>query len=172
MVITMVVVLVVVAFMALYGSRIDFSPGAQPVSGDTPTADVVGGFTHARGSLPFPVVVPRGVPDDWHPNSMSVSDPMLDGPGTVPTVRGGWITPDGAFITLIESSGGVDQLLAAEVGGSGPRTGTVQAGGTWTVTTGVRNEAAWVRSAARTSYLITGNATSEEFRALAEAVAG
>jgi hypothetical protein len=173
MVITMSVVVVVVILIGLYGSGVIFSPATDPVRGDVPTADVVGGFSRAQGSMDFPVTVPRQVPEDWHPNSMSVSDPMLEGPDTLPTVRGGWITPDGAFITLVESSGTIDQVLVAEVGEAGPRTGTVDAGGAdWTVTTGVRDEVAWVRTAGRTTYLITGNATPAEFRTLAAAVAG
>jgi hypothetical protein len=43
------------------------------------------------------------------------------------------------------------------------------------VTTGVRSEAAWIRTvetaAGRTTLLITGNATPDDFRALAGAVA-
>lgn len=166
------VVLVVVAFIALFGGGVIFAPGAKPVSGDVPTADVTGGFTHAKQTLPFPVTVPRGVPGSWQPNSLTVSTPQVDGAGTLPTVRGGWVTPDGAFITLIESSGDPDQLLAAEIGSAGPSHGTTRAGGaTWTVTDGLRTEVAWIRTTGATTFLITGNASEQDFGTLARAIA-
>lgn len=173
MVWAMAVVLVVVAFIALYGSKIVFAPGAQPVTGDVPTADVVGGFTQARSELDFPVTVPRGLPASWHPNSFTVADPSVDGAGTLATVRGGWVTQDGTFITLIESAGDPGQVLTAEIGSAGASQGTVGAGGAeWTVTSGVRQEVAWIRTTGRTTFLITGNAARQDFVTLAEAVAG
>ena len=171
MVLTMSVVLVVVAFIALYGGQVIFAPGAQPVSGDVPTADVTGGFTQARSELGFPVIVPRAVPTSWHPNSFTVTNPTVDGAGAVPTVRGGWVIPGDAFITLIESAGDPDQVLSGEIGSVGPSNGTIRAGGaTWTVTTGVRQEVAWIRTNGRTTMLITGNAPESDFVTLAVAV--
>lgn len=179
---TMVVVLVVAGLIALYQGNVSFSPGAQVTPGETPTAEVISGFEHARATMPFPVVVPSGIPEDWHPNSMSVSDPATDNlgvtkVGAVPTVRGGWITPAGAFITLVEAAGTIDQVVAGELGESRPATGTVQAGGAeWTVTTGVRSETAWLRTvdgaAGMTTFLITGNAAEGDFETVAAAVAG
>ncbi len=170
---TMAVVLVVVAFIALYGSRVIFAPGAQPVTGDVPTADVVGGFTHAQQSMSFPVTVPTGIPKSWHPNSFTVSTPTVDGSVTLPTVRGGWVTPAGAFVTLIESSGDEGQLLQAEIGSVGASDATTSAGGaTWTVTSGRRSEVAWIRSSGGVTLLITGNAPEQDFVTVAESVSG
>lgn len=170
MVITMALVLVVVGFIALYGGGVIFAPAGRPVEGNVPTADVVRGFTQAQ-NLDFPVTVPRGVPASWHPNSFTVSTPQVGGAGTLPTVRGGWVTPDDTFITLIESSGDPDQVLAAEIGAVGPAKGTVEAGGaSWDVTTGRRSEAAWIRTTGKTTYLITGNASEQDFAVLAGAV--
>lgn len=181
MAMTMVVVLVVAGLIALYQRNVSFSPGAQVTVGETPTADVVNGFRHAKTTLSFPIVVPAGLPEDWHPNSLTVSDPTTDNlgvtkVGTVPTVRGGWITPAGAFIMLIEAGGTVDQVVAGELGETRPATGEIEAGGaTWTVTTGVRDEVAWLRTAEGadgvTTFLITGNAPEADFRTLAAAVA-
>lgn len=171
MIAAMAVVLVVVVLIALYASNMSFAPGARVDDGPVPTADVVPGFAHAAETMPFPVLVPTGLPEDWHPNSFSVSTPQVDGIGTPPTVRGGWITPAGAFITLIESSADAAALLSAELDASGSHQGTVEAGGAeWTLTTGVRTEAAWVRTAGETTVLITGNAAEADFLLLADAL--
>ena len=82
----------------------------------------------------FAVVVPKGVPADWHGSSFSVTA----APGTPdapPTARGGWLVPSGAYVTLIESSGDPAVVLEAELGQtSGATTGSVTAGGaSWTV---------------------------------------
>lgn len=172
MVLTMGLVAIVVILIAWYGSHLSFG-GLSPKSGPVPTADVTRTFTDAKGVLTtFPITVPKDVPADWHPNSASITNPKTDGLGTVPTVRGGWILPDGSFITLVESGGTVAQVLVAEVGSAGPDNGTVDAGGaTWTKTTGVRTEVAWVRADGHTTYLITGNAPPAAFSTLAESVA-
>lgn len=181
MVMTMSIVLVVVALIALYGSNVSFVPGGQPQEGDTPTADVLGGFAHAEATLDFPITIPAGVPDDWHPNSFTVSDPDVSNDGltqvgTLQAARGGWLTPQETFIQLVETAGDTPQTLQSEFGAARPLASTVNAGGaTWSVTTGVRSEVAWVRTVetteGRTTLLISGNAATEDFRTLAEAVA-
>lgn len=181
MVMTMAVVLVVVGLIALYGNNVSFAPGGQATEGATPTADVIGGFSHASATMDFQITVPEGVPADWHPNSLSVSDPDVSNDGiaqvgTLKAVRGGWITPQDTYIQLVETAGDTAQTLQSEFGQARAISETVQAGGaTWSVTTGVRSEAAWIRTVdtteTRTTLLITGNASEDDFRALAQAVA-
>ncbi len=172
MVVTMGVVGIVVILVAWYGSHLSFG-GLAPKTGPIPTADVTETFTNAKGVLTsFPITVPHGVPTDWHPNSASITDPKTAGLDTVPTVRGGWILPDGSFVTLVESGGTVAQVLVAEIGSAGPDNGSVNAGGAaWTKTTGVRTEVAWVRTADGTTFLIAGNGPPEASAALAASVA-
>ncbi len=180
MAITMAVVLLVVGLIALYGSQVSFTPGARPAPGPTPTADVIGGFEHAKATMSFPITVPRDVPAAWHPNSFSVSDPAVanDGVaqvGSLAAVRGGWVTPGQHFIGLTEAAGDADQVLRNEFGAARTLTGAVDVGGVvWHVTTGVRSEVAWVRSesSGMTTYLITGDAPEQDFRTLAMAVSG
>lgn len=173
---TMVVVLAVVALIAWYGSRVSFAPGAQPETGEIPTADVTRGFVNARATMDFAITVPQGIPQSWHPNSFSVSDPDghsegLTKVGNLPAVRGGWVTPDGAFVQLVEADGTPAQLLDNEFEDVIAPSGALTAGSaTWQVTTGVRAEVAWVRQAGDTSLLITGNASHEDFVILAESV--
>ena len=169
------VAVVALILVGMYGG-ISFSPG-QPTAGQTPTADVTGGFQRAEPLVGFAVVVPAGLPADWHPNSFSGTDPSTGtGPGATdggpPAVRGGWLTPEGRFITLIESTGTVPEVLEAELGSTATRTatGTEQVGGAeWTVTTGRRGEAAWFRTDGDVTFLITGTATADDFRTLAQA---
>ena len=176
------VAVVALILVGMYGG-ISFSPG-QATDGQTPTADVTGGFQRAEPLVGFTVVIPPGLPADWHPNSFSFTDPATgEGPGATtggpPAVRGGWLTPESRFIMLVESSGSVPKVLEAELGGTGTRTatGTVQVGGAqspaaeWTVTTGRRGEAAWFRTVDGVTYLITGSAPAADFRAVARAVA-
>jgi hypothetical protein len=177
MVMTMAVVLVVVGLIAVYGNNVSFAPGGQAAEGPVPTADVIGGFSHAKATMDFPITVPDGVPAEWHPNSLSVSDPNVSNDGivrvgTLKAVRGGWITPQDAYIQLVEADGDIPQVLASEFGQARQVSGTVDAGGaTWSVTSGVRAEIAWTRTASGgTTLLITGNASEDEFRTLAQAL--
>jgi hypothetical protein len=133
---------------------------------------VAGGFEHAGESVDFPVTVPGEIPDQWHPNSFTVADPAADGARTVPTVRGGWLTADGDYIELVESSASPEVLLKSEFGAAAPSGGTIEAGNAnWSITTGMRSEAAWYRSDGVTTLMITGDAPKEDFVTLAEAVA-
>ena len=162
--------LVAFGLMFLYGNA-SFAP-AGPSDGQAPTADVDGGLTRAAPLVGFPVVIPTGVPDDWHPNSFS----FTAAPGTPEApaaVRAGWLTEQGRFLTAVQSAGALADVQQAELGEVGPATGQVDVGGvTWTEVPGRRSEAAWVRTAGGVTYLITGSASVEDFQKLAAAVAG
>ncbi len=160
-----VVALVVVGVYGL----VSFSPGG-PTEGAAPTADVAGGFERAAPLVGFEVVYPAAVPESWQPNSFSFTDPATttDLPSAV---RGGWLTPEGRFITLIESDGETIDVLRAELGDAAPSSGTQDVDGTsWTVTTGRRSEAAWFRADGGVTFLITGSASAEDFATLARGV--
>ena len=166
-----VIVVAVLAFVLLEGG-FSFSPG-KATGGNSIATDVVGDFRTAGRVSGFAVTVPAGLPSTWQGSSFSITDP----PGTPeapPTVRGGWQTPSGSYITLIESSGAPTAVLTAEMPGvDGSTTGSVTAGGAvWTISPGVRNEVAWSRTEKSVTLLITGNATAAEFQQLAAAVAG
>ncbi|MET0863637.1 MAG: DUF4245 family protein [Nakamurella sp.] len=170
--ITISMVLLAVVALVLVGmyGGVSFSPGG-PTDGQTQTADITGGMQRAEPLVGFTVVVPVGVPGEWTSSSFAFTEQ----PGTSeapPAVRGGWLTEQGRFITLIESSGAIADVQRAELGSVNPETGTEQAGGaTWSVTSGRRNEVAWIRTAGDVVYLITGSASPDDFHQLAEAVA-
>lgn len=166
-----VIVALALVFSLLNGG-FSFSPG-KASGGNTQTADVLAGFTTAGRATDFAVVVPKGVPATWHGSSFS----LTPAPGTEaapPTARGGWLTPTGDYITLIESSGTPASVLTAEIGaGATSTTGSVTAGGAqWATGPGVRQEVAWSRAVGGVTYVITGNAAPADFQQLAAAVAG
>lgn len=165
-------VLIAVVGLVLYGmyGMISFSPGGA-TDGQTPTADVTGGFERAEPLVGFPVVIPADLPATWTANSFSFVDKSTASTQKPATVRGGWLTEQGKFVTLIESNGAVTDVLNAELGAAGSATGTQTVGTVeWTVTTGRRGEAAWFRTAADVTYLITGSAAPDDFETLAKAV--
>lgn len=167
-----VIVVVVLLFVGLYGG-FTFSPGRPTDSGPAPTADAVKAFADAPRRLPFTPAVPTRIPTEWHANSAAISNPDTVAAGAPLTVRGGWLVPGGHFIALVASNSPPSELLPAEFGAAAPDTGRVTAGGTdWTVTTGVRGESAWYRTAGGITYLITGSADVSAFRTLAASIAG
>ena len=95
---------VALVLVGMYGG-VSFSPG-RPTDGQTQTADITGGLQRAEPLVGFDVVIPGDLPADWTPSSFSFTEQ----PGTAaapPAVRGGWLTEEGRFITLIQSSGAV-----------------------------------------------------------------
>jgi hypothetical protein len=115
----------------------------------------------------FPIRRP-GLPDGWRANSSSTS---ALGRGTSVVVRLGWLTPD-RYIQLSQSGGTVADVVTAETGqDQAVSTGQVDVAGThWTTYPGRRDEQAWVTRLDRTTVLITGSGSAEEFRTLAAAV--
>lgn len=161
--------LVAFGLMFLYGNA-SFAP-AGPSDGQAPTADVDGGLTRAAPLVGFPVVIPTGVPDEWHPNSFSFT--AAPGTSAAPAaVRAGWLTEQGRFLTAVQSSGALPDVQQAELGQVGPATGQVDVDGvTWTEVPGRRTEVAWVRTVGDVTYLITGSASTDDFRTLAAGLA-
>jgi len=173
MVISMVVLAAAALIFAwLYGGT-SFAPGGPVSDASAPTADVVGGFERADRMVPFSPVTPRDIPADWHANSFAVTDPTTMQAGDLPTVQGGWLTPGGGFVTLVQSQGSLNQVLQAQVANADRATGTVRAGGaTWSVGPGRRDETVWYRESNGVVYLITGSADAAAFTTVAESIEG
>ncbi|MDQ6658925.1 MAG: DUF4245 domain-containing protein [Actinomycetota bacterium] len=166
------IAVVVLIFVGMYGG-FSFSPGRPTSTAPPPSADAVREFADAHRLLPFTPAVPKGIPTDWHANSAAITNPATADPNTVLTVRGGWLTPTG-FVTLVASDARPAALLRSEFSDAGPDHGTVLVGRTeWTVTTGIRAEAAWYRvGGGGITYLITGDADAATFHTLAASIAG
>jgi hypothetical protein len=102
------------------------------------------------------------MPADWIPQSSDVR-PV----GGSRAFRLGWVTPDDAFVRLVQSDAPEDALVASEQAGP-PALGPVSVGGrTWTTYRGVRGEALWVTDVDGVRWLVTGDATPARFTQLA-----
>ena len=161
---------VALVLLGMYG-WVTVSPGG-PSEGQTPTADVSGGLLRAAPLVGFPVIIPAALPATWTPSSFSYTEASGATSAQPAAVRGGWLTEEGRFLTLVQSDGAVTDVLTAELGAAGSPAGSVLVeGNEWTVTAGRRDEQAWVRTVGDVTFLITGTASEENFRFLAEAAA-
>ena len=125
------------------------------------------GLQKSAAALELPLEIPQGLPADWQPNSFAQTDPFTAG-GTRIVVRGGWITENGRFLGLIQSTDSPTDLIANEIKAGLTSRAVVQAGGVeWDVYPGQRDEVAWVRAAGAISVMITGAASEDDFRVLA-----
>jgi uncharacterized protein DUF4245 len=162
-----VVLLVVVGAVVGLTRSCSFSPGGPTVAAPTNTVDVPEVLAAAASSVDFPIRRPV-LPDGWRASSSSTS---AVGRGSSVVVRVGWLTP-ARYVQLSQSGGAIADVLTAETGHAGDSpTGQVDVAGTrWETYPGRRDERAWVTRLDRTTVLITGSGSEEEFRTLAAAV--
>lgn len=158
-------VLVAFGFAGLAG-MCSFNPGGPSVdSGSVPTVDVSGELRSDAASADFPVVEPQ-LPRSWRANSTNTTTL----PSHQQVVKVGWLTGSGNYLRLAQTRGSEAELVAAETHRAPQATGTVQAGGVqWVEYRGMRDEQAWVTERNGVRLLITGNASEQEFRTLAQA---
>ncbi|MEJ8280451.1 DUF4245 domain-containing protein [Pseudonocardia spirodelae] len=157
------------------GGSCSFSPGAPAEDAASgPTVDAPARIAeYARGSS-FPLRLP-----DVAFRVNSTDRGPVEGGGTA--VRIGYVTPDADFLSLVQTDGTAEGVLATESGaagrGDGPPTmrGTEQAGGlTWEVYGAEGGEPfriATLPGAQPVRVLVTGSGSDEQFRALADALA-
>ena len=171
------VLVVVIVGLALITNTISFSPGGPstdaPIGG--PVIDENQQFQLAVTQMHFPLHQPT-LPGGWHPNSADL-DPV--GPtatnGQPNSLRIGFITPAGRYVSIAESSAAVLDLAreAAGTGGDVPMSpkGTVNVEGTsWTIYQGTRDEVSWALDLGAVRVLISGNGSQAEFTTMAKAV--
>lgn len=148
-------------------SQCTFSPGG-PTQGPIPSVDVDAALNYDAKELGFPIRNP-GVPDGWTPNSGSRKIISGDGGGDSSTV--GFITTSGRYIQLTQSNAEEFPLVSHVAGGQRFATGVETVGAdTWNVFGGEGVESIWVTDVGDVRLLLTGAATPEEFRILAEKV--
>lgn len=160
--------LVAVAFLvAGVLGQCSFSPLGPTIDRDSgPTVDVAAELNGISARIDFPVFDPA-TPPDWRANSAATAQL---GSGAR-AVRIGWITGSARYLRLSQSTAPEEELVAFEVERPPQAEGVVQAGGRqWVLYRGVRSEKVWVGERDGVRLLLTGSATEEEFRVLAEAV--
>ncbi|WP_433557948.1 DUF4245 domain-containing protein [Pseudonocardia xinjiangensis] len=171
-----VLIAVVIAIGGLQGSW-SFAPAGPSVDpAAVPVVDAPAELRELAPLVPFAVRIPA-VPPDWRSNSVD-QDPV-DGGGRA--VRTGYITPDGRYVSLLQSDASEQALLAGETGKEAvPGRGPVDVDGQqWVAyggqgTSGGRDEPIWITeiptpNGAPVRMLITGSGSDESFRTLAEA---
>jgi hypothetical protein len=165
-----VLVAIIGAVMAFFGSC-SFSPGGPSAgSAVVPSADASGELSRTARAVAFPVREPA-VPKGWRANSASTSSVGVGASGNV-VVRVGWVTASGAYVQLSQSGGAADDVLVDELEQKDPpsASGSVEVDGvTWTSYPARRDEPAWVTELDGAVLLITGSAAEAEFRQLAAA---
>jgi hypothetical protein len=163
---TIVLAVVVLALTGLTRAC-SFSPTSPSVDrGSVQHIDVAQVSRDAARSVPFAVRGPA-MPADWIPQSSDVR-PV----GTGQAFRLGWVTPENAYLRLVQSNATEDALVASEQSGP-PALGPVSAGGrTWTSYRGVRGEALWVTDVDGVRWLVTGDATPARFTQLVTTALG
>ena len=171
------VLVIVVVGLALITNTISFNPGGPSTDAPIgrPVIDENQQFQLGASQLHFPLREPM-LPAGWHPNSADL-DPV--GPtavnGQPNSLRIGFITPAGRYVSLAESSAAVTDLArnAAGAGSDTPMSpeGTVDvAGKTWTIYQGTRSELSWGLDLGAVRMLISGNGDQAEFTTMATAV--
>ena len=171
------VLVVVIVGLALITNTISFNPGGPstdaPIGG--PVIDENQQFQLAEGQLRFPLHQPK-LPSGWHPNSADLDQvgPTATN-GRPNSLRIGFITPAGRYVSIAESSAAVVDLAreAAGTGTDAPMSpqGTVDVDGRkWTIYQGTRSEVSWGLDLGAVRMLISGNGSQAEFTTMATAV--
>jgi hypothetical protein len=163
---TIVLAVIVLALTGLTRAC-SFSPTAPTVDrGAVQRIDVTQVTRDATAAVPFALRAPA-MPPDWIAQSSDVR-PV----GGTREFRLGWVTPDNAFLRLVQSDAPEDALVTAEQGAP-PALGPVAAGGrTWTTYRGVRGEGLWVTDVDGVRWVVTGDATPARFAQLATTALG
>lgn len=164
----MVILLICVGVLVAFTRGCSFAPGGPSVDPTSaPTVDMSRRLADAASSVAFPVRRPS-LPVEWQANSSSTE--AVNAVDVV--VRVGWLTPDGNYVQLSQSGAAESDVLAAETGQEEPvARGEIDVSGVrWVSYPARRDEPAWVTDLDGTVVLITGSASEDDFRRLAEAV--
>ena len=163
---TIVLAVIVLALTGLTRAC-SFSPTAPTVDrGAVQRIDVAQVTRDATAAVPFALRAPA-MPPDWIAQSSDVR-PV----GGTREFRLGWVTPDNAFVRLVQSDASEDALVASEQAGP-PALGPVAAGGrTWTTYRGIRGEALWVTDVDGVRWVVTGDASPARFTQLVTTASG
>lgn len=172
LIISLGILMVVMVFSVGFTGLCSVNPGPADRSGPVQEVDIDTILrTDARG-LGIPVRLPS-LPDDWQPNSGRRV--MVD---KEPSSNAGWVIDGKAFLSVTQTAVTVEDALEDD---GGDRTQsdefTVPASGsstgkpvTWQIWTGDDVRRIWVADLGDVRLLISGTATDEQYRTLAEAV--
>lgn len=156
--------------LAILGLMGWFTFGNSTDDGKAPVVDVIAKLSSSADIVGLPLVVPQGLPATWQGTSFQAVYPTVSG-GSRTVVRAGWLTESGRYITLVQSGEVPRDLVTNEIGEGLGGGNQVEAGGaTWDTYPGLRSEQVWVRRSGELTLLITGSASEDDFRLLAQAL--
>jgi hypothetical protein len=172
----MIGALVVLALVVLAAGGLTrsctFAPGGPTIdSSRLPVVDARAELARLAPGVPFPVRIPA-VPEGWRANAV---DQAVVGESES-AVRTGYLTPDGRYLRLQQSTATEEELLRAEAGAVAvPAHGVVDVEGqSWVAYLGQRGEQIWITEVAGgpgapVRLLVTGSGSEADFRTLAVA---
>lgn len=153
-----------VPILLVFGFYQVFLGGNDPVAIDPEPA-----YQQARADGGFPVAEPAGLDADWVPVRATYRPAGPDGP----TLRVGYVTPDGGAIQVVQSARPAPDLLVAELTSTAQPQGSVEVGATtWQWYAARPGERAMVWLAQEHSVLVVGTASDDELTAMAAALTG
>ena len=137
------------------------------LDGDKPISiDPASTIQQARSAAVFPVAVPQGLSEDWHPVSATFK---RDTDGA--TLRLGYVDPDSDPIQLVESSTPTDKLLPVELGDDPKPVSTFSDGArTWQRYDARKGENALLLLEKGRTIIIVGQAESKSLEAFASSL--
>jgi hypothetical protein len=133
------------------------------LGGDTPVSvDPGPAIAEARSARAFPVLVARGLSDDWHVSSATFRR-ATEGA----TLRIGYVAPDDDSVLVVQSSVPPATLLPAELGKDSKPIGTLRTGtGVWRQYRARPGEQAFVLADAARTVVVVGTADTEHLEDL------
>lgn len=172
MVLSLLLLLPLVGFLAFLGRSCSFSPLGPSVDPNGPAARVQVNphppLSAAARRVSFPVREPA-TPAGWRVTSVD----QRPAPGGAGAIRLSWLTGGGRYMRLVQTTAAAEEgaLVTDETAGPrGPAAPVTAAGGQWVGYPGHNGEQAWTRVVDGARWLVTGSGTPEEFQALASAV--
>ena len=164
MALSLIPLLLVCLVLAAIYSSCSFSPGGAK-EGPVPSFDIDDALGSDAHQLNFPIRNPH-VPDGWKPNSGSRGTVEGKNGGVATTV--GYITPDGRYMQMTQSSASEESLVPFAVGGDRTATGVQQIGDQkWVQYADQGVEPVWVSDFGAVRILIRGAGTNDQFTELA-----
>ncbi|WP_299953813.1 DUF4245 domain-containing protein [uncultured Modestobacter sp.] len=152
----LVICLVLVGWSALKYNGGDPVREVDPTSAERAVAEVAG----------YPVLVPRGLPEEWRPTSVR-TDAGAASAGDPVTLQIGWYTPAEEYAGYVISDDADADALTAVLDDA-TDDGTEQVGGqTWDRRIAANGETALTRTEGDATLLVTGSASDEELTTLA-----
>lgn len=172
LIISLGVLLVVMFFSVGFTGLCSFNPGSADRSGPVQEVDIDTILkTDARG-LGIPVRLPA-LPDNWEPNSGRRT--MVD---NEPSSKAGWVIDERAFLALTQTVAELKDAVDDEDGEYREETDTFVVPAsksstgvevTWQIWTGDDVRQIWAADLGDVRLLISGTATPEQYRTMAEA---